>query len=128
MPLDQLPETSTRDDDRVTVLRAEFVADERACYLGLYTGAHCELPTGEVVEVRHRRTPLFCLCRVLDRRGYGSYQIQIFTLQGTPSLAGRVATLAGLTITERDKDGLRLEKYRPFPPRGRAQERDLTIA
>ena len=45
-----------------------------------------------------------------------------------PKLADRVATLVGLTVTERDKDGLRLEKYRPFPSRGQAQERDLNAA
>ncbi len=36
-----------------------------------------------------------------------------------------VRVAAGLTVTERDKDGLRLEKYRPFPSRGLPQERDL---
>ncbi len=33
-----------------------FVAEERA-----YTGARCELPTGEVVEVEGRKTPFFAL-------------------------------------------------------------------
>ncbi len=40
-----------------------FVAEERA-----YTGARCELPTGEVVEVEGRKTPFFALCRELDKR------------------------------------------------------------
>ena len=33
--------------------------------------------------------------------------------------------MAGLTVTERDKEGLRLEKFRPFPPRGKLAQRDL---
>ncbi len=53
------------------VLRAVFVADERTSHLGLYTGARCELPTGEIVEVKGRRTPLYDLARELERRGYG---------------------------------------------------------
>ncbi len=36
-----------------------------------------------------------------------------------------VKVAAGLTVTERDRDGLRLEKYRPFHPPGLPQERDL---
>ncbi len=45
----------------------------------------------------------------------------------TPSLNPPpvVRVAAGLTVTERDKDGLRLEKYRPFPSHGLPQERDL---
>ena len=31
---------------------------------------------------------------------------------------GPVKVMAGLIVTERDKGGLRLEKYRPFPLRG----------
>ncbi len=52
------------------VLRAVFVADERA-----FTGARCELPLGEVVEVTGRKTPFFALCRELDKRGYGDCRI-----------------------------------------------------
>ncbi len=91
-----------------------FVADERA-----YTGARCELPTGEVVEVKGRKTPFFALCRELDKRGYGDCRIEISTPQGTPSMRGKVSTLAGLAISERDDRGLRMEKFRPFPVRGR---------
>ncbi len=52
-------------------LRAVFVADERVRYCGLYTGAQCELPNGQVVETRHRRTPLYDLARKLDELGFG---------------------------------------------------------
>ncbi len=67
------------------VLRAVFVADERA-----FTGARCELPLGEVVEVTGRKTPFFALCRELDKRGYGDCRIQISTPEGTPSMRGLV--------------------------------------
>ncbi len=96
------------------MLKATFIPDAR----DLLTGARCDLPGGKVVEVSRKRTPFFALCRELDKRGYGDCRIEISTPRGTPSLAGRVAVLAGLTITERDRDGLTLEKYRPFPPRG----------
>ncbi len=102
------------------VLRAVFVADERA-----YTGARCELPLGEVVEVTGRKTPFFALCRELDKRGYGDCRIEISTPEGTPSMRGKVSALAGLSIEESDKDGLRLRAYRPFPPGRVAKERDL---
>ncbi len=67
------------------VLRAVFVADERA-----FTGARCELPTGEVVQVASRKTPFFALCRELDKRGYGDSRIEISTPEGTPSMRGLV--------------------------------------
>ncbi len=125
MPLDQHPlsphpETTTSDDASAPTLRAEFIADERA-----FTGAHCELPGGEVVEVRHRRTPLYDLARELEKRGYGDCRIEISTPTGTPSMRGKVSTLAGLSIEESDKDGLRLRAYRPIPPGRVAKERDL---
>ncbi len=63
------------------VLRAVFVADERA-----YTGARCELPLGEVVEVTGRKTPFFALCRELEKRGYGDCRIEISTPEGTPDI------------------------------------------
>ncbi len=94
------------------MLKAIFISDAR----DLLTGARCELPSGEMVEVKGRRTPLFALCRELDKRGYGDCRIEIFTPKGTPSMRGKVTALAGLTVKERDKDGLRLEKYQPFPP------------
>ncbi len=100
-------------------LRAVFL-----CERG-FTGARCVLPTGETVEVHGRRTPFFAICRELDARGYGDCRIQIATSAGTPSMRAVVRVAAGLTVTERDKDGLRLEKYRPFPSRGLPQERDL---
>ncbi len=105
------------------VLRAVFVADERA-----FTGARCELSTGKVVKVPRRRTPFFALCRDLDKRGYGDSRIEISTPEGTPSMRGKVSALAGLSMEESNKDGLRLRTYRPFPPGRVAKERDLKAA
>ncbi len=69
-PFDQLPtpthpETKAGDDAGAPTLHAVFIADERPAYLGLYTGARCVLPTGDVVELRHKRTPLYDLAREL---------------------------------------------------------------
>ena len=130
MPLDQhptptQPETTICQLARSATLHAVFIADGRTSYFGLLTGASCELPTGEAVQVHHKRTPFFSLCRELDARGYGDCRIEISTPQGTPSMRAVVRVAAGLTVTERDQDGLRLEKYRPFPSRGLPQERDL---
>ena len=66
MPFDQLPtpthpETTPGDDAGASTLHAVFIADERG-----FTGARCVLPTGEVIEVCHRRTPFFAICRELD--------------------------------------------------------------
>ncbi len=96
------------------ILRATFIPDARA----LFTGARCELPGGEVVEVKGRRTPFFALCRELEARGYGDCRIEISTPTGTPSIRAAVGVAAGLAISERDDRGLRMEKYRPFPVRG----------
>ncbi len=90
-----------------------------------YTGARCELPLGKTVEVHHKRTPFFALCRELEALGYGDRRIEISTPEGTPSMRGKVSALAGLSIEESDKDGLRLRAYRPFPPGRVAKERDL---
>ncbi len=101
-------------------LRAVFVADERA-----FTGARCELPTGEVVEVTGRKTPFFALCRELDKRGYGDSRIEISTPEGTPSMRGLVKAMAGLRIEESDRGGLQQRKFEPFLGAGVAKERDL---
>ncbi len=85
----------------------------------LLTGARCELPDGEVVEVKGRNTPFFAICRELAKRGYGDCRIEISTPTGTPSMCAVVKVAAGLAVSERDNRGLRLEKYRPFPVRGR---------
>jgi hypothetical protein len=103
-------------------LRAELLIDDK---LGLYRGARCKLPSGEVVEVTNRRTPFYDLARVLADMGYGDCRIQIYTPQGTPSLSGRIGKLAGLMVEESDKGGLRLRKYRPFPPGRSVIQRDL---
>ncbi len=102
------------------VLRAVFVADERA-----YTGARCELPLGKTVEVHHKRTPFFALCRELEARGYGDRRIEISTPEGTPSMRGLVKVMAGMRIEESDRGGLKQRKFEPFPGAGAAKERDL---
>ncbi len=122
MPLDQHPlfphpETTTCPIASSATLHAAFIADERPAYLGLYTGARCELPTGEAVEVNHKRTPFFSLCRELDKRGYGDCRIEISTPAGTPSMRAVVKVAAGLTVKERDRGGLRLERFQKFPGR-----------
>jgi hypothetical protein len=94
------------------VLRDVFVADERTSHLGLYTGARCELPTGEIVEVKGRRTPLYDLARELEARGYGDCRLQAYTPTGTPSLRGLVKVMAGLTVEE-GPHGLTRRKYGP---------------
>ena len=76
--------------------------------------ASCTLPTGETVRVSHR-VPLFTLARELDARGYGDYRLQAYTPTGTPSLRGLVSVMAGLTVEETDKAGLRLRRFRHFP-------------
>ncbi len=93
---------------KVDSLRANFVPDAR----GLYTGARCELPGGEVIEVKDRRTPLYDLARELEVRGYGAAHLQSFTPTGTPSLRGLVKVMAGLTVEE-GPHGLRCRNYRP---------------
>ncbi len=115
-PLDQLPtpahpETVGEGAEAAT-LCAEFIADERSPHLGLYTGARVVLPTGEGMEVRHRRTPLYDLTRELEQRGYSDARLEAFTHTGTPSLRGLVKIMAGLTVEE-SGSGLRLRKYRP---------------
>ncbi len=105
-------------------LRAPFIADERKAFLGLLTGARCELPTGEVVEVLEHKQPFYNLCRKLDRLGYGDHRIEISTPTGTPSTRAVVSVAAGLMVVESNRDGLRLEPYRPFPHHLKPQERD----
>ncbi len=63
--------------------------------------------------------------REVDELGFGDWKLQAYTPTGTPSLKGKVSVLAGLMVTERDRDGLRLEKYKPFDPRHRVPQRDL---
>ncbi len=91
-------------------LRAVFLCED-----GDYRGARCVLPTGEVIEVLYKRTPFFAICRELDARGYGDCRIDISTPTGTPSMRAVVRVAAGLTIKERDRGGLRLERFQEFP-------------
>ncbi len=115
MPFDHSPatahsETTADDDAGATTLHAVFIADERG-----FTGARCVLPTGEAVEVHGRRTPFFAICRELDKCGYEDCRIEISTPAGTPSMRAVVRVAAGLTIKERDRGGLRLERFQEFP-------------
>ncbi len=117
MPLDQHPaathpETTTCQLASSAALHAVFIADERPAYLGLLTGVRCVLPTGDVVEVCHRRTPLYDLARELQTQGYGDCRLESFTPTGTPSLRGLVKVMAGLTVEE-GPSGLKRRKYRP---------------
>jgi len=105
----------------MAVLKAIFIPDA----YGLFTGARCELPSGEGVEVKGRKTPFFALCRELDKRGYGDCRIEISTPEGTPSMRGLVKAMAGLRIEESDRGGLKQRKFEPFPGAGAAKERDL---
>ena len=59
--------------------------------------------------------PLYTLARELDARGYGDFRLQAYTPTGTPSLRGLVSVMAGLTVEETDRDGLRLRRFRSFP-------------
>ena len=90
-------------------------------------GARCQLPSGEVVEVVHRKTPFYDLCRELDRLGYGEHRIEISTPKGPPSMRAVVSIAAGLRVSEDDQSGLRLRRYRPFPPAGLPQECDEAV-
>ncbi len=96
----------------MNTLRATFLVDDK---LRLYRGARCELPTGEVVEVQGRHTPLYDLARELDQQGYGDWKLQSCTHTGAPSLGGLVKVMAGLAVEESDRGGLSLRRYRPFP-------------
>ena len=102
------------------MLHAVFVRDDRHRYRGQFTGARCELPHGQIVEVNGRRTPLYDLVRKLDELGFGDWKLQAYTPAGTPSLRGKVLVMAGLTVKERDNGGLRLERFQKFP--GAAKE------
>ncbi len=79
--------------------------------------ASCTLPSGETVTVTHR-APLYTLARELDARGYGEYRLQSYSPTGTPSLRGLVSVMAGLTVEESDKGGLRLRPFREHPGKG----------
>ena len=104
-----------RPQSAKATLKASFFPDDSGPSGGLYRSARCELPTGEVVEVRRKRTPLYDLARELQNRGYGEWQLQAYTHRGTPSLRGLVKAMAGVTVEESDSGGLRLRKYRSFP-------------
>ncbi len=56
----------------------------------------------------------------LPEKGYGDWRLQAYTPTGTPSLRGKVSVMAGLTVKERDRGGLRLECFQKFP--GRPQD------
>ena len=76
--------------------------------------ASCTLPTGETITISHR-LPLYTLARELDAKGYGGHRLQAYSPTGTPSLRGLVSVMAGLTVEESDRNGLRLRRFRAFP-------------
>ena len=102
------------------MLKATFIPDAR----DMLTGARCELPGGEVVEVKGRHTPLYDLARELDARGYGDWKLQAYTPTGTPSLHGLVKVMAELTVKE-GRHGPERRKYRPTKPGHSLGQRDL---
>ena len=69
------------------------------------------------VEVTNR-VPLYALARKLEAMGYGDCLLQAYTPTGTPSLRGLVSVMAGLTVEETDRDGLRLRPFREHPGKG----------
>ena len=79
--------------------------------------ASCTLPTGETITVSHR-IPLYTLARELAAKGYGDYRLQSYSPTGTPSLRGLVSVMAGLTVEESDKGGLRQRRFREHPGKG----------
>jgi hypothetical protein len=71
------------------------------------TSASCDGHT-----VRKARTPILTLARVLVASGYDPDSIVLcFTANGTPSIRGRLGTLARLTVRE-DDHVTRFEPYR----------------
>ncbi len=102
------------------MLKATFILDTS----DLFTGARCELPSGELVEVRGRRTPLYDLARELEARGYGDWKLQAYTPTGTPSLHGLVKVMAELTVKE-GRHGPELRKFRPTKVGHSLGQRDL---
>ena len=108
-----------RGGEGVKSLRAVFMTDDRS---RIFMGARCELPTGEVVEVR-REPPFYNLARELDARGYADWNLEIYTPEGQRSMSGRIADLAEWTVEESSRRGLRLRRYRPYPWGGRLAER-----
>ncbi len=102
------------------MLTAIFIPDAR----DMLTGVRCELPNGEVVEVKGRRTPLYDLARELDARGYGDWKLQAYTPTGTPSLHGLVKVMAELTVKE-GRHGPELRKFRPTKAGHSPGQRDL---
>jgi hypothetical protein len=92
----------SRQHRRRGVLRA-FIVNDRT--------VRC----GKIVVVN--RVPIFSLCRKLLEHGIrGSTILQTYTAQGTPSLRGIVGRMAGLTVAETDRGGVRRTAYVPFRP------------
>ncbi len=116
------PTRGTSNDHAVNAsgLRATFIPDAG----DMLTGARCELPSGEVVEVKGRHTPLYDLARELEAQGYGDWKLQAYTPTGTPSLHGLVKVMAELTVKE-GRHGPELRKFRPTKAGHSPGQRDL---
>ncbi len=99
--------------------------NERAWNQEQYGGYLDSRPMPELAaRLRALRSELVgTMARELEARGYDDWTLQIYTPTGTPSLRGLVKVMAGLTVEETDKGGLRLRRYRPFPLGGRLADR-----
>ncbi len=106
------------------MLHAVFIPDDQPRYRGQFTGARYELPNGQVVETRHRRTPLYDLARKLEELGFGDWKLQAYTPTGTPSLKGKVSVMAAIELRE-GRSGLERRKYRPKDLDDASVQRDL---
>jgi hypothetical protein len=82
-------------------LTATYIVDND----GLYTGCCCYLPNGMKLEVTGQRTPVYALCRQLDRFGYGDWHPSVTTPDGTPSLTCVVKQAATVTVIKNDPGG-----------------------
>jgi hypothetical protein len=68
----------------------------------------------ERLLVEGSRIPLFCAARVLQSEGLPADTILVMKHAGSDTIAlrGRLSILAGLTVHEGDRNGLRITKYR----------------
>jgi hypothetical protein len=90
-------------------LTAKYTVDND----GLYTGCYCYLPNGMKVEVTSQKTPVYALCRHLDRLGYGDWHLSVTTPDGTPSLSCVVKQAATVTVIKNDPGSQRKHNPRP---------------
>ena len=63
------------------------------------------------------RTPFYEGARALLYRGITGRFEMWDTVRPSPRMAGDIETCAGLTVSEEDRDGLRVKPWRPVEPR-----------